>query len=108
MPPPVLMTEASPLNCRLVPSLVDYVIDDAVGLVDVMDGTIAQAAGVRIIFLTGDVVVRFVEQFERAMETTRSIHAGIYGRMVVQVLAIINCSPFDLIDCPVDFVNGVL
>jgi hypothetical protein len=86
----------------------DYVIDDVVGLVDVMERTIAQTAGIRIIFLTGDIVVRLVQKFQRAMETARSIHAGIDGRMVVEIFAIINRGPFDLIDCSVDFANGAL
>jgi hypothetical protein len=52
--------------------------------------------------------VRLVQQFQRAMVTARSIHAGIDGRMVGQIFAIINRRAFDLIDCSVDFVNGAL
>ena len=48
-------------------SLPDDVIDDAMRLIDVMNGAIAESADGRIIFFAGDIVVRLVEQFEGAV-----------------------------------------
>lgn len=92
----------------LVPGrLHNKVINDVVRFVDVQDGTISQATHGGIVFFVGDVVVRLIQQFEGAMESTGAIHSGINRRMIVQVLAIPNRSSLDFIDSPVDFLNGV-
>ena len=51
-------------------------IDDVVGFVDVQDGAIPQAAHRGIVFFVGDVVVRFIQQFEGAMESTGAIQSA--------------------------------
>jgi hypothetical protein len=92
----------------LVPRrLHNKMIDDVVGFVDVHNSAIPQAAHRGIVFFVGDVVVRFIQQFEGAMESAGAIHSGINRRMLVQVLAIPNRSSLDFIDSPVDFLNGV-
>ena len=58
-------------------------IDDVVGFIDVMESAIAQTAYGRIVFFASDVIVRFIEQFHRAVIAAGAIHAGIDGRMVV-------------------------
>jgi len=85
----------------------NQVIDNAVGLVDVMDGAIAQPAYGGIILFARNVIVSFVEQFLGAVKAARAVHVRIDGRMVVQVLAIINRSVLDFLDSFVNLVNGV-
>jgi hypothetical protein len=86
----------------------DQVIDDAVGLVDVMDGAIAQSADAGIIFFAGNVVVRLVEELEGAVKAASAVHAGVDRRMVFQVLAVINRGMLDFADGLIDFFDGVL
>jgi hypothetical protein len=88
--------------------LLDQVIDDAMGFVDMMEGAIAQAADGRIIFFAGDIVVGLVEQFQRTVEAASAVHVGVDRRMVVQVLAVINRGMLDLPDGLIDLVDGVL
>jgi hypothetical protein len=88
--------------------LADQVIDNAVGFVDVVDGAIAQAADGRIVFFAGDVVMGLVEQFKGAVKAAGAIHVRIDGRMVVQILAVIDGGALDFADGFVDFLNGVL
>jgi hypothetical protein len=92
----------------LVPRrLHNKVIDDAMRFVDVHDSAIPQASHRGVVFFVGDVVVRFIQQFEGAMEAAGAIHSGINRRMIAQVLAIPNRSSLDFIDSFVDFLNGV-
>jgi len=83
-------------------------IDDAMGFVDVMERTVAQTARRGIIFLAGDIVVRLVEQFQRTVIATLTAHMSIDRGMIIQVLAVINRSVFDLSDGAVNFVDGAL
>jgi hypothetical protein len=84
------------------------VTNDAVRLIDVVDGAIAQAAHGRIIFFTGNIIVRLVEQFQRAMKAASAIHVRVDRRMVVQVLAVIDGGVFDFPNSFVNLVDGVL
>jgi hypothetical protein len=86
----------------------DQVIDDAACLVNVMDGAIAQTTDPRIIFFAGNIVVRLVEQFERAMEAASAIHVGVDRRMVFQALAVINRGILNFPDGLIDFLDGML
>jgi len=88
--------------------LPDQVVDDAVGLVDVMDGAIAQTADGRVIFFAGNIVVRLVEQFQRAVKAASALHVGVDRRMVFKVLAVINRGVLDFPDGFVDLFDGVL
>jgi hypothetical protein len=83
-------------------------IDNAMSLVDVMDGAIAQTADGRIIFFAGDVVVRLVQQFQRTVEAAPAVHVGVDRRMVFEVLSVINRGMLDLADRLIDLVDGVL
>jgi hypothetical protein len=82
-------------------------IDDAMGFVDVVQGSIAKTAHGRIIFFTGDVVVSFIQEFHGAVKAAVAVHVRIDRRMIVQVLAVVNRSPLDFIDGFVDLVDGV-
>jgi hypothetical protein len=84
------------------------VIDDAVGLVDVVDRAIAQTPDGRIIFFTGNIVVRFVEQFKGAVKAAAAVHVGVDWRVVIEVLAVVNCGVLDFADGLVDLFDGVL
>jgi hypothetical protein len=84
------------------------VFDDVVGFVDVLESAVAQAAHGRIILLPGDIIVSFIQQFQRAVVAAGAIHSRIYRGMIVQVLAVVNCGALDFIDGPVNFFNGVL
>jgi hypothetical protein len=84
------------------------VIDDAMRFIDVMEGAIAQTAYGRIILFACDVVVRLVQQFQRAMKAAAAFHLRIDRRMVVQILPVVNRSPLNLVDRSVDLFDGVL
>jgi hypothetical protein len=88
--------------------LLDQVIDNAVGLVDVVDGAIAQTPNPRIIFFAGNIVVRLVEQFQCAVKAASAVHVGIDRRMVFKVLAVINRGILDFPNGLVDLFDGVL
>ena len=92
----------------VVGRLNDQVIDDAVRIVDVMEGAIPQTAHGGVIFLASDVIVSFIQQFKRAMIAAGAIHMSIDRRMVVQILAIVNRSLLNLAKGFVDLVHGVL
>jgi hypothetical protein len=89
-------------------SLPDDVIDDAMRFIDVMNGAIAQTADGRIVFFAGNIVVRFVEQFQGTVKAAFAVHVGIDRRMVIQILAIIDGGVLDLTNGFVDLLNGVL
>src|SRR5580693_5792083 len=106
-------SESRPRGCGtclllVVGRLHDQVIDDAVGFVDVPEGAIAQTAYGRIILFAGNIVVRFVEQFQSAVIAAGAVHMRIDRRMIVQILAIVNRSALDLSKGFVDLVNGML
>jgi hypothetical protein len=82
-------------------------IDYVVRFVDVMDGAIPQAAHGWIVFLACDVIVRSIQQFQRAVVAAGAVHSGIDRRMVVQILSIPNGSLLDFVDGFVDLLNGV-
>jgi len=96
------------LRALVVGCLDDQVIDDAVRFVDVVKSAIAQTTYCRIIFFVCDIVVRFVEQLQRAVIAAGPVHVRIDRRMIVQVLAIVNSSILDLSNGFVDLVNGML
>jgi hypothetical protein len=104
-------------NCRtfcshygflVVGSLHDQVIDDAMCLVNVMKGAIPKSAHGRIIFFAGDVIVSSVEQFHRAMKAASAVHSCIDGRVIIQVLAVVNCGALNFFDGSINLFNGVL
>jgi hypothetical protein len=86
----------------------DQVIDDAVGFVDVVESAIPQTAHRGIILFAGDIVVRLIEQLQRAVKAAGTVHSSINRRMISQILAIINRSAFDLSDGFIDLVDGMI
>lgn len=78
------------------------------GFVDVLESALLKALGEAVVFVTGDVVVRFVEQFEGVAKTASPLQVGVDRRMFVNVLAILDGSLLDLCDGVFDFVDGFL
>ncbi len=76
--------------------------------INVMEGAIAQAAYGWIILFPCDVVVCLVQQFQSAMKAAAAIHLRIDWRMVVQILPVVDGSPLNLVDRPIDLFDGVL
>jgi hypothetical protein len=52
-----------------------------------------------------DIVVRLVDQFKSAMQAARPVEPGIDGRVIVEILAVVNRSPLDLADGVVDLMD---
>jgi hypothetical protein len=84
------------------------VVDNAVGFVDVMDGAIAETADGWIVFFASDVIMRFAEQFHGALKAAGAVHVHIDGRMIVQILAVVDGGAFDFLNGFVDLFDGVL
>jgi hypothetical protein len=99
-----LVSTAYSVSCGLE----NQVIDDVMSFVDVMQGAVAETSYPGVVFFAGDVVVRFIKQFERAMEATGPVHAGVDWRMVVQVLAVVDGGAFDFFNGAVNFFDGML
>jgi hypothetical protein len=76
--------------------------------VDVVESAIAQTTHCRIIFFAGDIVMRLVEQLQRAVVSAGAVHLRIHRRMIVHVLAIIDGGVLDLPNGFVDLVHGML
>jgi hypothetical protein len=96
------------ISSCLVVVLHDQVIDNAVGFVDMVESAIAQTAHGGIILFAGDIVMRLVEQLQRAVKAAGAVHSSINRRMISQILAIINRSALDLSDSFVDLVDGMI
>jgi hypothetical protein len=75
----------SPCRFLVIGGLNDPVIDDAVRFVDVLQSAIPQTAHGRIVFLACDVIVSFIQQFQRAVVAAGAVHSGIDRRMIVQI-----------------------
>jgi hypothetical protein len=99
------------LNTRngdlVVRRLNEQMIDDAMGLVDVVQGSVAKTANGRVVFFPGNVIVSFVQEFHGAVIAAGAIHVRIDRRVIVQVLAVVNRRSFDFVDGFVDLVDGV-
>jgi hypothetical protein len=76
--------------------------------VDVAKSALLEPLGETIVFFTRDVVVSFIEKFDGAMETAGPVEMSVHGRMVVEILAIIDSGFLDFVDSVVDFVDGLL
>lgn len=71
-------------------------LDVLVGLIDMLESALLEALGERIVFFLSDIVVGFVNEFERAVETAAPIEASVNRRMIVQILAVIEGQPNSL------------
>ena len=76
-----------------------------VSTVDVAKSALLEPLGETIVFFTGDVVVSFVEEFDGAVETAGPVQMSVHGRMVVEILAIVDSGFFNFVDGVVDFVD---
>ncbi len=88
--------------------LLDQAFDDVVRFIDVLQGATTQPVGKTVIFLFRDVVMCPIEQFERFAIAAPAVNVRINRRMVIQILAIIDRSALDLVDCFVDLGDGVI
>ena len=88
-------------------SLHNQVLDDVVRLIDMSQRPAPQSMSIAVIFFFLDVAVRTVKQFERSPISACVSKMRIYWRMVVQVLPIVNRSPFDFSDGFVDLRDGM-
>jgi hypothetical protein len=92
----------------VVGCLHNQVIDDAMCFIDVQECAIAQTAHGRIVLFTGDIVVRFIQQFQGTVKAPGAIHSCIDWRMIIQVLAVVDRSSLDFIDGFVNFIHRML
>ena len=76
--------------------------------IDMHKRPLLQALGKTVVLVLRDIAVRLVYQFEGPPQTAGPVHVRIDRRMIVQVLAVIDCGLLDFIDGVVDFVNGFL
>ena len=79
-----------------------------VRLVDVFKSALLEALREGIVFFLGDIVVGFVHEFERTVETAAPVETSINRRMIVDILAVVDGSLLDFVDGLIDFVNGLL
>src|ERR1700687_4954382 len=68
----------------------DGFLDVVVGLVDMLEGALLQPLGEGVVFFLGDIIVGFVEQFDRAVQAAGPVHAGIDGGGLVDGLPVID------------------
>ena len=97
-----------PRTVLVVSGLFDQVVDDVMRLVDVMKSAVSKAPDGRVIFLPGDIIVRFIQQFLSTVEAAGAIHPSIDRRMIAETLAVVDRSSLYLIGRFVDLANGVL
>jgi hypothetical protein len=81
-------------------------LDLVMGLINVLDGAHLESLSELVVFFLGNIVMGFVEQFQRTMQASAPIHFGVNGRMIVQILAIVDGGFFDFVDGFIDIVDG--
>jgi hypothetical protein len=86
----------------------DRFLDVLVGFVDVLQRAHLKALSKRVVFFLGYVVMSLVDKLKSPVETSAPVEAGINGRMIVQVLAIIDGRSLDFADSFIDIVDGFL
>lgn len=85
----------------------DGFVDFVHGLVDVAEGPLLETLGEGVVFFASNILVGFVEKLPGAMEAAGVIEAGVHGRMIVEILAVINRGLLDFVDGGVDLLNGL-
>jgi hypothetical protein len=88
-------------------SLHNQMVDDAVRFIDVVNRAIPQTAYPWIVFFAGNVIVRPIQQFHRAMVAASAVHSCIDRRMIVQILPVIDRGALDFVDRLIDFADGM-
>jgi hypothetical protein len=82
-------------------------LDDVVRAVNVLQGAMTQAVRENVVLFLGEVAMRFIEKFEGAMITAGATEVRVDGRMVIQILAVVDGSTLDFGDGLVDLDDGV-
>ena len=75
-------------------------------LVDVVQRSVLQSLGKDVVFFLGDIAMGAIKQLEGAMKPAGIIQGGVDGRMIVEILAVIDGSFFDFVDGAVDGFDG--
>ena len=83
----------------------DGVVHRAVGLVDVVNSPIPHTSCLGYVFCPRGVVVCLIQQLQSLAEAPVGTHAYIDGRVIFEILAIIDRSPLDLGDRGIDLTN---
>jgi hypothetical protein len=83
----------------------DGIVDCAVGLVDMAYGAIPHTPRLRHVFCPGGIVMRLIQQLQSLAEAAIGSHAYIDGRMIGEILAVIDRGPLDLGDRCIDLTN---
>jgi len=92
----------------LVGSLHDEALDDVVCAVDVLQGSMPQAVRENVVLFLGEIAMRFIEEFEGAMIAASSTEVSVDGRMIVQILTIVDGGALNFGDGSVDLDDSVL
>ena len=77
-----------------------------VGAIDMADHAVTQPARFGIIFFFLDIVMSLVQKLAGIMQASDPGFVRVNGRMISNVLAIVNCGVFDFFDGVVDFCYG--
>jgi hypothetical protein len=105
--------DCPPSNCKLacrsaVSNYPNGFFDVMMRLVDVLQRSQLQPLRKAIVLFMRDIVVRLVDQFKSAMQAARPVEPGINGRVIVEILAVVNRGPLDLADGLVDLMDRFL
>ena len=60
-----------------------------------------------VVFFARNIGAGFVQKLQRLVNTAAMIGLSINRRMVVQILAVIECCLLDVTDCRIDLANGL-
>jgi hypothetical protein len=85
----------------------DEALDDVVRAVNVLEGAMTQAVREDVVLFLGEVAMGFIEKFQGAMIAAGATEVRVDGRMVIQILAVVNGSALDFGDGLVDLDDGV-
>ena len=86
----------------------DGFLDVAMSFIDVMDGSRLKTLCKGVVLFLGNVAVGFVDEFESPVETAAPVETCIHGRMILDILPIIDRGFLDFVDGLIDFVDGML
>jgi hypothetical protein len=87
---------------------VNRFLDVVMRLVDVHDGARLKTLRKGVVFFLGNVVVGFVDELESPVETAAPVETCVHGRMIVDILSVIDGGFLDFVDGLIDFVDGML
>jgi len=99
------MNSAACLPVRFHP--VNRIFHMMVRLVNVTQRALLQALRKPVVLFLCNILMRLVQKLQRAVQPPGPIHVGINGRVIVQVLSVVDRSLLDLFDGLIDFMNGI-